>query len=269
MPSAVTLREAAVRLARQANLAGRWPVILDEDLAGVDEVTGSRQATFGVLRDLTRSRQLEHVRRGAYVMRDETGVLDVDLPRLIDALTPQPYLITAGRALAWHGLSDQHFRKVVVLTPTSRRGFDWRGDHVHYAVTDPPRIWGAHRSRGPRIATQERALLDSLAYRGWGVTLSQNVEALDIALSSRPQFAESLAAAAARYGNAAGARRLGFLVERVAGEAAAAPFRSLLGSSKAATLLDQTRPATGPIDGRWRIRVNADVDALLAHRMVG
>ena len=61
-------------IARRATLAGRWPVILDEDLPAVDELTGSRHASFVVLRELIEAGQMERVRRGAYVMRDEKRV---------------------------------------------------------------------------------------------------------------------------------------------------------------------------------------------------
>jgi predicted transcriptional regulator of viral defense system len=98
------------------------------------------------------------------------------------------------------------------------------------------------------------------------VIFSQTVEALDLALRRSPRFAASLATAAKRYRNAATARRLGFLVEQLAGPDVAAPFQALLGSSRAATLLDPSGGRTGAYASRWRVRVNADLDALLAHR---
>lgn len=258
-----------MQLARRAKLVDRWPVVVEEDLPVVDALTGSRQASYAVMRELARAGQLERVRRGAYVMRDDTGVLRIDLFGLIHALTPSPYLITAGRALAAHELSDQHFRRVVVLTPAPRRGFAWRGDRVRYALTAETRIWGAQRRRGPRVASPERAILDSIAHRAWGVTLSQSVEALTVALDRQPAFADTLAVAAARYRNAAVARRLGLLVTHIAGADAAAPFRSLLGSSKAATLLDAAGGHAGRLDAAWRVRVNVDLDALLNHGVGG
>jgi predicted transcriptional regulator of viral defense system len=95
------------------------------------------------------------------------------------------------------------------------------------------------------------------------VTFTQTVEALDPALRRSPRFAASLATAAKRYRNAATARRLGFLVEQLAD--VAAPFQALLGSSRAATPLDPSGGRAGAYASRWRVRVNADLDALLAH----
>jgi hypothetical protein len=108
MPSAEALRDLSVRLARQSSLAERWPVITEDDLVAIDPLTGGRDASFAVVRRLAQIGQLERVRRGTYVMRDQTGVLRIDLLSLIDATTSAPYLITAGRALAAHDLSDQH-----------------------------------------------------------------------------------------------------------------------------------------------------------------
>lgn len=271
MPLYGKAQQALVQLVRQSSLAQRWPVVLSEDFATLDDITGSRQATLNLLQDLIGAGHLQRVRRGAYILRDQAGVLNVELFQLIDTLTPRPYLITAGRALAAHGLSDQHFRLVVVLVPAARRSFEWRGDRVHYARVQRSRLWGWRRSRspGPRVAVPERALLDSVARREWGVSFSQSVEALDIALARWPDFATALAAASARYRNAAVARRLGFLVCQIAGDQTAAPFRSLLGPSKAATLLDSAGASRGPIDARWGIRINAELDDLLAHRFVG
>lgn len=269
MPTADALRTLSVQLARQSSLAGRWPVVVEEDLAAIDPLTGGRKASFAVLRRLEQIGQLERVRRGTYVMRDETGVLRVELFGLIDAVTPAPYLITAGRALAAHDLSDQHFRTAVVLVSSLRRNFEWRGDRVRYAVTQPSRIWGGQHRRGPQTATPERAILDSVTHPRWGVTLSQTVEALDIALGRWPRFSATLATSAERYRNAATARRLGFLVSHLAGPEAAEPFETLLGSSRSTTPLDASGDRSGPFDSRWRVRVNVELDALLAHRTTG
>lgn len=269
MPLRGKAQHALVQLVRQSSLARRWPVVLSEDFATLDEITGSRQATLQLMRGLVDAGHLQRVRRGAYILRDEAGVLNIELFQLIDTLTPPPYLITAGRALAAHGLSDQHFRQAVVLVSVARRSFEWRGDSVRYAVVKRSRLWGWQRSTGPRVAVPERAIIDSVARREWGVSLSQSVEALDVALARWPDFATALAAASARYRNAAVSRRLGFLVSRIVGDEKAAPFRSLLGPSKAATLLDSSGTTEGPIDARWGIRVNADLDDLLAHRLVG
>jgi predicted transcriptional regulator of viral defense system len=108
-----------------------------------------------------------------------------------------------------------------------------------------------------------------MAHREWGVTLSQSAQALDLAVSRDSQFAVTLAAAASRYRNAALARRLGYLVEAITDESTAAPFRSLTGPSKAVTLLEKSGSQQGPIDSIWGVRVNIELEDLLAHRIIG
>jgi predicted transcriptional regulator of viral defense system len=266
------LQTAHVRLSRTALLAGRAGiVVLDDDMAHLDEVTGSRSRSHAVLERLERVGRIRRVRRGVYALVDATGGVRVGILDLIAALTPGPYLVTGGRALQFHGLTDQHFRRVHVLAASQMRPWSWRGDEVRYVRTEAPLRGGAARSRKTpaRIATPARALADSLSHPRWGVTMSQVVEALDAMLARDPDFADVLAAEVARQDNHALARRLGFLVTHVAGTHAARPFLALLGDSKASTPLQPGAGAVGPIDSRWQVRVNVDLERLLQHREVG
>lgn len=222
-----------------------------------------------MVESLERAGRLRHVRRGVYALVDQSGVIRVDLLGLIAAITPKPYLVTAGRALEFHDLTDQHFRRVVVLVATQLRKWTWRGEEVSYARVRASLAGAAatrtRRTRA-RIAMPERAILDSLSHPSWGVTLAQVVEAMDLALRGREDFADRLAVEASALDNAALARRTGFLVSRLAGPEAARPFLPLLGASKAITPLRSGAPATGPIDSVWRVRENVGFELLSAPR---
>src|SRR6185436_6386675 len=164
---------AFVRLARAAQLAGRPDVvILDEDLTALAE---SRAEGHALLGRLERAGRIRRVRRGAYVLVDPTGNVRADVLDLIAALTPAPYLVSGGRALQLHGLTDQHFRRVHVLVPRPLRPWSWRGDEVRYVPTDGSLRGGAARTRRTRarVAAPARAIADSLRHPGWGVTLAQ------------------------------------------------------------------------------------------------
>ncbi|MEX1141394.1 MAG: hypothetical protein WD993_05100 [Thermoleophilaceae bacterium] len=271
--SAGSAFEAAhVRLSRAAVLAERpGIVVFDEDASQLDELTGSRPRSHALLERLERAGRVRRVRRGIYVLVDVTGGVRVDILDLIAASTPDPYLVTGGRALQFHGLTDQHFRRVHVLTGSQLRSWSWRGDEVRYVRSQAPLRGGAARTRKTRarVATPARAITDSLSHPRWGVTLAQVVEALDVMLTRDPDFADLLAIEAARQDNHALARRLGFLVSHLAGSDTARPFLALLGDSKAATLLQAGTGAIGPINTRWQVRVNVDLDRLLQHREVG
>ena len=98
---------AFIALNRRANAQRRYPVVLlDEDMEALDGSTGSRRRSHDALRQLTADGRLRQVRRGAYVLGAPTGGSDARLLAILDAVTPRPYLVTAGRALAETGLSD-------------------------------------------------------------------------------------------------------------------------------------------------------------------
>lgn len=258
------------RLARAAHLAGRpGAVILDSDLKSLDELTGDRRRSHAMIDRLERAGRLRRVRRGVYVLVGQDGTVRVGLLDLIAAITPKPYLVTAGRALEFHDLTDQHFRQAIVMTATQLRTWTWRGEEVRhvrveagFVRTAPTRTRRTHA----RIARPERAILDSLGHPRWGVTLPQVVHAMDLALQRHGDFADQLAAEASALGNAALARRAGFLLARLAGPEAARPFRLLLGRSKAITPLRPGGPANGPVDGFWRVRDNVGVELLMTDR---
>jgi predicted transcriptional regulator of viral defense system len=264
------VEEAYVRLSRSSRLAGRPGVaVLEADIGVLDEFTGSRTESRRLVGRLESDGRLQRVRRGAYVLVDSSGVVRVNLLDLIAALTPNPYLVTAGRALQFHELSDQHYRRVHVLAPSQQRTWSWRGDEVRYAQTEKSlRKATRTRSTRARIALPERAIVDSITHPGWGVTLAQVVEAVDLMLGRDARFPDLLAAEVVGRDSHAAARRLGFLVARLAGEESARVFLPLLGESKAATPLLAGTGAVGPIDSVWRIRANVDVDRLLQHRRV-
>ncbi|MHB1468477.1 MAG: type IV toxin-antitoxin system AbiEi family antitoxin domain-containing protein [Solirubrobacteraceae bacterium] len=260
---------AFVALNRSALAAGRHPVVrLAEDVAALDRATGSRRRSQDALRQLSRDGRLRHVRRGVYLLVAPTGSADARLLPLIDAVTARPYLITAGRALAELGLTDQHFFGVIVLSSHRLNDWSWQGDEVRYALLAPERIWGASAASEPQVASPERAILDSLANPRWGVSVAQAAEAIDHAV---PQHTspKRLAEAAERYGSAATARRLGYLLELLHGPAAAEDLLPLRGASHAHVLLSPGAPARGPSSPRWRLRINVYPEALLAHRSVG
>jgi predicted transcriptional regulator of viral defense system len=186
----------------------------------------------------------------------------------VGPLSPERHLVTAGRALAWHGLSDQAFRQLIVLTPKLQREWQWQGETVRYVLQPEEKIWGGREigpARSPTlIARPERAILDSLTHPSWGVSLHQIVEAIRIGLSRDQKFAERLAQATARYDNAFAARRLGFIVSRLAGNDAAASFRGLIGTSRAITPLESGGQRKGPVHAEWRLRENVPFELLAA-----
>ena len=240
---------------------------LPDDWPLVDDVTGDRAASQSLVFRLHQKGALRQIKRGAYAVRPRSRALALSALDLIGPVGPDTHLVTGGAALARHGLSDQSFRTVIVLVPAPQRGWEWQGERVKYVVQPVDRIWGGTQLRVDRtpttVARRERAILDSLAHPAWGFSLGQVVEALQRALDE-PRFAETLALAAARYDNAFLSRRLGFLVSRLSGPTVAAPFRSLIGTSRAVAALEMRGPRTGLVHSEWRLRENVPFELLAA-----
>lgn len=255
------------QLLTQLDRERRRVLVLPRDWALVDAVTGNRERSRDLLHRLSRAGWLRRVRRGAYVVRARSRRADVSVLELVGELTSGPHMVSAGRALAEAGLSDQAFRLIVVLVTAQQRSWAWLGERVRYARVSPSHLWGGRERRfgaaATVIATPERAILDSLAHPRWGVSFAQGVEALDRALSRDIGLAERLALAAGRYDNALLARRCGYLVSRLTDPDTARPFLALRGSTKAVVPLRPGRaPSEGPIDSRWGIRENVSAGVL-------
>lgn len=267
--SRMTIEDVVLReLHRAAVEAGRRGVSVPSvDLDVAARTTRDRTAAVEALRRLVRARRVLRVRRDLLVLPDATGLLGVDLVDLVDVVAPRPYLITGGRALERAGLTDQHYFGVVVLVPREVATLTYRGQTANFFATAPENIWGADPDALPCYALPERALIDVLNHPRYGVSLTQVLDALLRAVADDPGFLDRLLAAVVRYGagsqghgSRSAARRVGLLVERLFGPEVAAPYRGLVGESRAPLLLRPGGSPDGPVDGAWRVVVNAAIE---------
>jgi predicted transcriptional regulator of viral defense system len=261
------LRPIEQAVLAQADRHDRAVLVLPDDADLLDQATGGRRQTERSLRALTQAGYLLRVRRGTFVVRTRAGTLNQGALALVGDITRQPHLVTGGVALARAGLSDQSFRTIIVLVATSPlRPWYWLGQSVRYHRVGEDAMWGGRihsDSRSTRIARPTRALLDCLAHPNWGVTISEVALGIQRGMAN-PEFVDTLATDAARFDNALTSRRLGFLVEKLSGRAAARPLLPLRGRSKAIVPLVPTESTLdGPIDSTWRLRINVDIDLVL------
>ncbi len=226
-----------------------------------------RLGALEAVRRLARAGRVIRVRRDLLVLPEATGVAAVELADLVDAVAPSPYLITAGRALEHHGLTDQHYFGISVLVPSELAPLTYRGERATFFVADRSNIWGATTGEGPALASPERAVIDALSHPRFGVSLTQVADVLIRAQSADSTFLDTLlnavqayGAGDRRHGSRAAARRVGFVVEQLFGPHAAAPFLALIGSNKAPVPLRPSRRYEGRVDTVWRVVVNARVE---------
>lgn len=262
----MTIEDRVLReLHRAALEAGRRGIgIPSADLDAVARRTGDRAAAEQALKRLVQAQRVVRVRRDVVVLPDPTGLLSIGIADIIDGIAPQPYLITGGGALEHFDLTGQYFFGLAVLVPSEVTQLRFRGQTVTFFKTDPTNIWGWEAEARPRYALPERSLVDALNHPRYGVSLNQAADALLRAASRDPEFLDRLLAAVLRYrsgsrghSSRASARRVGFVVERLFGPGAAAPYRDLVGSNRAPVLLRPGGSSSGPVDTSWRLVVNA------------
>lgn len=247
-----------VELQRAAALAGRPGIAVpSQDLDIADGLTGSRARSQEALGRLARKGQVTAVRRDLLVLPDVTGRITAGLAQLIDTVAPEPYLITGGRALEHHHLTDQHYFSVPVLVAARVTMLTYRGERAVFLPTNRDRIWGWVDEERPRYGTPERVIVDVVDSPRYRVTFSQSVSALNRAVRRDPEFLSRLVEVLRRFRSAAAARRVGLLVDRLFGADAAAPFRVLIGQSRTPVLLRRGGLTDGQVDPTWRVVVNA------------
>ncbi|MGH9089795.1 MAG: hypothetical protein ACRDZR_00200 [Acidimicrobiales bacterium] len=245
-------------LHRAAADAGRRGVsVPSSDLDAVTRRVDSREVAQKAIGRLVRAGRVVRVRKDLLVLPETTGLLGVDMVDLIDAIAPQPYLITGGRALEHYQLTDQHFFGVVVLVPGHMKKLSYRGQFTSFFRTHVTHIWGWGEGVRPQLATPERAIVDALNHPRYGVSLAMALDALLLAASRDPGFLDRLLATVVRYHSPAAARRVGLVMERFFGADTAAPYRELIGANRAPVLMRTSGTGTGPVDTSWRVVVNA------------
>jgi len=248
-----------VELHRAAALAGRPGIAVPSRDLQPESLESAKRDSVHALSRLVRAGRVQPVRKDLVVLPDATGRVTVGVVDLVEVVAPAMHLITGGRALEEHRLTNQHFFSILVLVPCRVSSFSFRGEKAVFMATDPERIWG-WQEHGPHYATPERAVIDAVSHARYGVSLPMAVGALSRAAERDVGFLGRLAAAADRYGSAASARRVGLIVDRLFGEAAAAPFSELIGDSRTPVPLRPSGAKQGPVDRKWRVMVNASIE---------
>lgn len=111
------------------------------------------------------------------------------------------------------------------------------------------------------VSTPEVTALDLAAEPALGAGLN-NVATVLIELGEEEQIEPHLLAQAAERYSLAAVRRLGHLLERTGNAEAAAALHPVAEPRRSfpADLLSPTGSHSGPVDARWRLRINTDVD---------
>lgn len=222
------------------------------------------------LRRLVRAGYLANVGRGVYTILERphapTLVDDDELRLATAALGDTPHYVSWRAALSRHNLTEQDPKTIAValrVRRTSRSVGDLKVRPV-YQSTD--RFYGFRTVRVPsggsiRLATPEKAILDSLDRPDLGGGLPEVVKALGRTSS---YDAKDLVGLARRYPSQATVARLGFLMT-VFGIGDPSPLQNQVRRKGPPVTLDLLESEAGAsLDSTWRVSDNVGVDTLRA-----
>jgi predicted transcriptional regulator of viral defense system len=241
-------------------------------LVDVDEATRllklDRSKSAKLLAHWTGQGWARRLRRGLYLLvpleatSPENWTED---PWLVAARLFAPGYIAGWSACEHWGFTEQMFRDVAVFTAAPLHQRSVSVDRTTFALRRIAKgalfglspVW--RKSIAVQVSDPSRTIVDVLDQPRWGGGLRHVSQVLDAYLASTHRDEALLIEYVTRLGNAAVAKRLGYLWEVKVGadHGLLEPLRKRLTTGIA--LLDPAVEARGPIVTRWNIRVNVDI----------
>ncbi|MBN2491922.1 MAG: type IV toxin-antitoxin system AbiEi family antitoxin domain-containing protein [Planctomycetes bacterium] len=161
---------------------------------------------------------LERIRPGLYQLvpaeRGRAGVADTN-PLVAGAVLVSPYFFSFGTACTHHGLTEQVFSEVFIVTRVRRKPQIVRGKRFVFVPVSEERFYGFTEQRvlgaAVQMATVERALIDALDRPRYGGGIGE-VSRIVARAATRVSW-NGLIDCFRRFGVSAVAQRLGYLLE--------------------------------------------------------
>jgi predicted transcriptional regulator of viral defense system len=216
---------------------------------------------------------LERLRPGLYYLvpaeRGRDGVADTN-PLAAGSILVSPYFFSFGTACTHHGLTDQVFSEVYLVTRARRRPRLIRGKRYVFVPVTEDRFFGASECKvlgaTVQMATVERALVDALhrpRYAGGVGEVSGMV-----ARASRRVSWNALLNSLRRFGESALVQRLGYLLELNRADVppgALTALRLLVKPGSKIPVGPRARWGShGPLSSAWNVIENVPANVLLA-----
>jgi len=224
---------------------------------------GSRSATYKLLHDLVWGGWLHSLGKGRYLIIPlEAGPerrYTVHGFLIAHHLAPEGY-ITYWTALHHHGLTEQVPGTIWVATPRRHPATTIAGVRYTFVTLREHKIFGQQQvwieGQAVPIADLEKSLVDALDHPEHCGGIGEVGKALTTGLAERDADLERLTDYAHRMRNRAIFKRLGYLAERLSLPVGDLPERWRAALSAGYARLDPSRPATEPLNRRWRVQVN-------------
>lgn len=177
----------------------------------------------------------------------------------------RPGYIAGWSACEHWGLTEQIFRDVAVFTAAPIRERRLTVDQAVFVLRKLPQrllfgtrtVW--RKETRVQVSDPTRTVADVLDAPKWGGGIRHVAQIVEAYLASSHRDERLLLDYIERIGNAAAAKRLGYLLEARGLSAPILKERLPTLVTTGYALLDPTVPARGPLVARWKVRVNVDV----------
>jgi predicted transcriptional regulator of viral defense system len=209
---------------------------------------------------------LAEVENGKYLVLGFEPERVLANPLFIASQLVTPGYVSFWSALHYYGFTEQAPLTVFVATTVKKRPVVYRNQRFRFVTLQTRKLFGYQREAvgglPVLLADEAKAIVDSLAEPRYAGGVAEVARALQAALP-RVEVA-TLGEYANRMGDKSLGSRLGFLLARLGQPLAAGDLIHAAGPVK----LDPSRPAGGPVDSSWQVKVNL-TEADLAPAGVG
>lgn len=224
-----------------------------------------------LLHGLTKRNWLQRIEKGKYLIVPLSAGADghyAENELVVAAHLIAPYYISYWTALSHYGLTEQPTRTVYIATPQRRHSLTLHGVTYRFITITHRKFFGHTRvwigDQSVEIADRTKVILDGLDHPELCGGIVEVAKGL---WHSRAEMDwKQLETYAARMGNRAIIKRLGYLLE--AFDLGPANLRERLQKKLSAgyAVLDPLSPRNGVHNARWRLVINVDTDTLTRWR---
>jgi predicted transcriptional regulator of viral defense system len=187
---------------------------------------------------------------------------------LVAAALVRPYYLAYGTALHYCGYTDRQPRPVWIATTRRKRPTTIDGVAYRFVTLTERKFFGYTSvqllQRPVSVAEREKAIVDGFDHPEYCGGVLEPAKGLWFGIDELDL--DRLAAFSQQLGNRSAVRRLGFWLEQLELADEALLKRLQMPADRNYARLDPTGLDTGPMDRRWRLRINIPENQLLEWR---
>lgn len=218
---------------------------------GVDTIANITGAKAGYARlyinRLEKKGMIQKIQRNVYTVQKD--------PLVIASRITWPSYISLWSAIRYHGLTEQLPNEISVLTTSakSRKAVSVIGTSIIFTRIKPEYFFGFSKiiidGFEVFMAEPEKAILDMVMFKKSSLSEVYSIMEENAGVLSLEKLADHVV----RAGNAAAAKRLGWVLDRLGSAAAKKLLPMTYGTS---IPLDYARPLSGVTDHKWGVNKN-------------